>query len=200
MDYLWFMRVVIFASGSGSNAEALMDWSKKTGDFQVLAVFCNRSEAGVVERCAGRGLPCILFDKSDMAEQGTLLKNVLSFSPELIVLAGFLWKFPEHLLKAVEGKVINLHPALLPKYGGKGMYGMHVHAAVCASPDSHSGISIHWVSEEYDAGTVLFQFSIPIPEGRKPNQLAEEIHFLEHFWLPRVVSFLGINYMKQNLL
>jgi len=185
------MRVVIFASGNGSNAEALMEWSKKTGDFQVVAVFCNRSQAGVVDRCWQRGLPCILFDKSDMENSDRLLIKVLDFNPELIVLAGFLWKFPENISKAVHGKVINLHPALLPKFGGKGMYGMHVHAAVCASPDSHSGISIHWVNEHYDTGTVLFQFSVPVPEGRDPQQLAQGIHSLEQYWLPRVVSFLS---------
>jgi len=194
LDYLWFMRVVIFASGNGSNAEALMEWSKNTGDFQVLAVFCNRSDAGVFARCKRQGLPCILFDKSDMGERGGLQEQVMSFGPDLIVLAGFLWRFPVNLIEAVQGKVINLHPSLLPKFGGKGMYGMQVHTAVCASADSHSGISIHWVSEDYDTGALLFQFSIPIPEGREPHTLAQEIHRLEHYWLPRVVSFLGLKF------
>jgi phosphoribosylglycinamide formyltransferase-1 len=186
------MRVVIFASGTGSNAETLLDWSIKTSDFQVLAVFCNRPDAGVIQRCAHRGLPCIVFTKSDMNTAGRLKEWVMAFEPNLIVLAGFLWKFPDDLIQAVRGKAINLHPALLPKYGGKGMFGMHVHEAVCASTDVHSGISIHWVNEEYDSGAVLFQFSLPVPEGRNPMELAQGIHELEHYWLPRVVSFLSV--------
>lgn len=185
------MRVVVFASGNGSNVEALLDWSQKSGDFQVMAVFCNRPDAGVVQRCSRRGLPCILFNQTDMNQSGRLKERLLEFNPDLIVLAGFLWKFPNDLIRAVQGKVINLHPALLPKYGGKGMYGLHVHEAVCASTDAFSGISIHWVNEEYDTGAVLFQFSLSVKESRDPKELAQRIHQLEHYWLPRVVSFLS---------
>ncbi|MFZ9699592.1 MAG: formyltransferase family protein [Flavobacteriales bacterium] len=184
------MRIVIFASGSGSNAELLFRWAAETHDFSVQAVFCNRAEAGVLSRCSNWGIPSVVFDKNQM-EQGGLQEQLMEFKPDLIVLAGFLWKFPSPLLEAMQGKVINLHPALLPNYGGKGMYGMHVHRAVCASTDTHSGITIHWVNPAYDEGIFLLQCSCPIPASRNPEELAHAIQGLEHYWLPRAVAFLA---------
>lgn len=184
------MRIVIFASGSGSNAEVLFRWAAETQEFSVQAVFCNRAGAGVIARCSNWDIPCIVFDKNQL-EQGRLWEQLKKYEPDLIVLAGFLWKFPAQLLDAMQGRVINLHPALLPKYGGKGMYGMHVHQAVCASNDTHSGITIHWVNQAYDEGLFLMQCSCLIPDSRNPEELAHAIQALEHFWLPRAVAFLS---------
>lgn len=186
-------NIVIFASGSGTNALNLAEQFKGS-DISIKALFCDIAGAGVIEKMYRAGIPVVVFPKKISAENLEFIKNSLSvINPDLIVLAGFMRLFPVELCKQYEGRIVNIHPALLPAYGGKGMYGMKVHEAVIANKEKQSGITIHYVNEHYDEGAIIKQASIEVSEKDTPETLASRIHELEYLHLPQVVKeLLGV--------
>ncbi len=150
-------RIVIFASGSGTNAENLIKFFHNSDNASVIQVLTNNPHAKVLERAKNLKVSALSFNRIAFSKTDDVLNVLKASKPDLIVLAGFLWKFPEHILNEFPNKVINVHPALLPKYGGKGMYGMHVHEAVIANKETETGITIHYVNERYDEGATIFQ-------------------------------------------
>lgn len=182
-------QIAIFASGEGTNTQHIIDHFKGSNVVIKLLV-CNRPDANVLKRAENEGIPVLLVDKDSFYNGGSVLKRLLTEPPDLIVCAGFLWKIPDNLLKAFPYKIINIHPALLPKFGGKGMYGMHVHKAVLEAGEKESGITIHYVNEHYDEGKVILQKKCEIQNGETPEALAQKIHELEHTWYPKTIQSL----------
>lgn len=183
-------RVVIFASGSGSNAENLIRFFQNSDNASVIQVLTNNPHAKVLDRCKKLKISALSFNKIAFTETDNVLNILKSSNPDLIVLAGFLWKFPENILKYFPNKVINIHPALLPKFGGKGMYGMHVHQAVIDHKETESGITIHYVNEHYDEGAVIFQTKCEIKSSDSAEDVAAKIHKLEMEHFPLVIEEL----------
>jgi phosphoribosylglycinamide formyltransferase-1 len=179
-------NIVLFASGNGSNAEQIINYFKNSENAKVIAIFSNKSDAKVLDRAKNHNISSVVFSKAQLNE-GYVLEKLQQFQPDLIVLAGFLLKFPESLLK-VYPKVINIHPALLPKYGGKGMYGMNVHQAVLDNKEIETGITIHYVNEHYDEGEFIFQKAVTIEECKTAEEIAHKIHELEHQYFPEVIA------------
>lgn len=179
-------NIVLFASGNGSNAEEIIRYFKKNSQGTVVAIFSNKPDAKVLDRAKNHNIPSVVFSKNQLNE-GFVLEKLHQFQPDLIVLAGFLLKFPESILKEYP-KVINIHPALLPKYGGKGMYGMNVHQAVLENNEKETGITIHYVNEHYDEGEFIFQKSVNIEDCKSAEEIAHKIHELEHQYFPTVIS------------
>lgn len=180
-------NIVLFASGSGSNAEQIVSYFNQKNSAKVVGIFSNNSNAKVLERAKRLNVPTEVFDRIELNE-GNVLEKLKQYKPDLIVLAGFLWKFPEHIIKEYPNKIINIHPALLPNYGGKGMYGMHVHQAVLKNKDKETGITIHYVNENYDEGEFIFQQSVNIEDCSSAEEIAEKIHVLEHKYFPAVID------------
>ena len=183
-------RVVIFASGSGSNAENLITFFNAGDKASVVLVLTNNPMAKVLERAKRLKVSALSFNKIAFSETDNVLNILRTAKPDLIVLAGFLWKFPEKILNEFAGKVINIHPALLPKYGGKGMYGKYVHEAVVANNETETGITIHYVNENYDEGAIIFQTKCGISPEDSPEDVADKIHELEMEYFPNVVESL----------
>ncbi len=181
--------LIIFASGKGSNAQAIIDYFKQNGKAKVSLIVSNKAEAGVLDIARNEHIPFLVVDKASFKET-MLIEQLNEHKPSLIVLAGFLWKIPDTLVAAFPDKIINIHPALLPNYGGKGMYGHHVHNAVVAAKDAESGITIHYVNEVYDSGNIIVQARCKVYKGDTADSLAERIHYLEHFYFPRAIEFL----------
>ncbi len=181
-------KIVIYASGSGSNAERLSTYFKANNICEVKAIFCNNPNAYVIERAKTLNINCILFNKEDFYTNNTILEKLTEINPDLIVLAGFLWLIPNKIISAFNDKIINIHPALLPKYGGKGMYGEFVHKAVINNKESESGITIHLVNEIYDEGKILSQKKCRILKNDTSETLAAKIHKLEHKWFPILIE------------
>lgn len=181
-------RIVIFASGSGTNAENLITYFQNRDNTYVVQVLTNNSHAKVIDRCNTLKTSCLSFNRTAFYGTNHVLDILKTINPDLIVLAGFLWKFPENILNKYPNKVINIHPALLPKYGGKGMYGIHVHNAVVANKESESGITIHYVNENYDDGTIIFQAKCEILNTDTAKDVAAKIHELEMEHFPKVVE------------
>lgn len=180
-------RVAIFASGQGSNAEKIIGYFTSASDIIIELIVCNRPGAGVIGIAETNRIAVLMIEKERFLNGDGYVAELTNHQIDFIVLAGFLWKIPEVLIENFRSKIINIHPALLPKYGGKGMYGSKVHEAVIASGDKQSGITIHYVDEKYDNGDVIFQATCPVPGGDTPGTLAERIHELEHAHFPRVV-------------
>ncbi len=183
-------RIVIFASGSGTNAENIINYFKTSNTATVVLVLSNKPTAKVLERASVLNTNALYFNKVLFNDASSFLPIIQSFNPDLLVLAGFLWKIPEYLISAFPNKIINIHPALLPKYGGKGMYGMHVHNAVLANNESESGITIHYVNEAYDEGAIIFQASCPVLSNDTADTLAKRIHELEYKHYPKIIEQL----------
>ena len=182
------VKVAIFASGGGSNAEKIIKAQYDEGaGYSVDVIVCNKPGAGVLNIAAANGIDTILITKDDFNRPAELISELKERNTGFIVLAGFLWKLPAALIQAFPGRIVNIHPALLPKFGGKGMYGHHVHEAVIASGENESGISIHFVDELYDHGNIIFQATCSIQPTDTPDSLADKIHQLEHEHYPRVV-------------
>jgi phosphoribosylglycinamide formyltransferase-1 len=181
-------NIVLFASGNGSNAEEIIRYFKKNNQGTVVAIFSNKPDAKVLDRAKNHNIPSVVFNKAQLNE-GFVLEKLHQFQPDLIVLAGFLLKFPESILTE-HPKVINIHPALLPKYGGKGMYGMNVHQAVLENKEKETGITIHYVNEHYDEGEFIFQKSVNIEDCKTAEEIAHKIHELEHQYFPEVIASL----------
>jgi phosphoribosylglycinamide formyltransferase-1 len=196
-------NLAIFASGSGTNAENLIKYFSDHPEFRVAVVLCNKPDAFVLQRAERLGVPSVVFDKSqlvcssDSTEEGkpsvaAILKQYDAFA---LILAGFLMRIPPHLIEAWPRRIINIHPALLPKYGGKGMHGMHVHEAVVAAKEIESGITIHLVDEQYDHGKTLFQAKCEVLPCDTAMDVAAKIHLLEQEHFPTVVDdYLSANF------
>ncbi len=186
-------KIILFASGSGTNVENIINYFKTNVHVSVLSVFTNNPKAKVIERAARLDIACNIFSKEDLYD-GTVLSQIEALQSDLIVLAGFLLQFPKDIIVAYPNKIINVHPALLPNYGGKGMYGMHVHQAVFDNKESETGISIHLVNEHYDEGAIIFQAKTNIEDCTSPEAIAVKIHELEQAHFPVVIeNFLQIN-------
>ncbi|MGI9530694.1 phosphoribosylglycinamide formyltransferase [Lutimonas sp.] len=181
-------RIIIFASGSGTNAENIIDYFTNSRVAKVTYVVTNNPKAGVIERADRLGIDTKLFSKAEMAT--TAFLEFLNKNADFIVLAGFLLKIPDEMLRLFPDRIINIHPALLPKYGGKGMYGMHVHKAVVDNMESESGITIHYVNENYDEGAVIFQKAVALTTEDTPHDVAAKIHQLEQENFPQVIENL----------
>lgn len=181
-------KIAIFASGSGSNAENIINYFKNSGTGHVSAVFCNKKDAYVLERAKNSGIESIVFDRNDFYETDKIVKDLESRNIDYIVLAGFLWLVPENLVKKYENRIINIHPALLPSYGGKGMYGDNVHKAVVANGEKKSGITIHLVNTIYDSGDIIFQAETEVTPEDDYKSVAKKIHELEGEHFPRVIE------------
>ncbi len=174
------VHIAIFASGAGSNTRKIIEYFENKGlRIKVSLIVCNVPGAGVLEIAKEKGIPSLLINKSDFTANG-YVESLKNAGIDFIVLAGFLWKVPEVLVRAYPKAIINIHPALLPKYGGKGMYGARVHEAVIAAGEKESGITIHWVNEHYDEGAIIFQAKCSIDANDTANTLANKIHVLEH--------------------
>lgn len=185
-------KIVIFASGSGTNAENVIKYFA-TGDTGiVVAVFTNNSNAKVIERAKNLEVPTVIFSKDEL-NKGKVVQKVNAFRPDLIVLAGFLLKFPSEIIQDYPNKIINIHPALLPKYGGKGMYGMHIHKAVVENKEKETGITIHYVNENYDEGNIIFQKRVALSETDSAEDVAVKIHALEQEYFPVEIEKLLLN-------
>lgn len=183
-------RIVIFASGSGSNAENLIKFFQNSEKGRVTLILTNNPHAKVLDRAKTLGVPAFSFNKKAFTDTNLVLDLLKSEKADLIILAGFLWKFPEYILKHYPNKVINVHPALLPKYGGKGMYGKFVHDAVVANKETETGITIHYVNEYYDEGAIIHQAKCEVLPSDNANDVAAKIHLLEMKHFPEVVSTL----------
>jgi phosphoribosylglycinamide formyltransferase-1 len=189
------MRIAIFASGAGSNAKNLIkaaDKGKKNKiSYEVAMVVCNKPGAGVIDVANEHGIPVLMLEKEKFFRGDGYTGELRAAGIELIVLAGFLWKLPAVLIRAYPRKIINIHPALLPRYGGKGMYGMHVHESVITNKDKESGITIHFVDELYDHGQPILQVKCTVEESDTPESLAKKIHGLEYRHFPPTVALLA---------
>jgi phosphoribosylglycinamide formyltransferase-1 len=183
-------KIVVFASGSGTNAENIIKFFQKSPNASVVAVFSNKRSAKVLKRAHDLNVKALHFDRDSLYNSHDVLHILNDINPDLIVLAGFMWIFPEDILKKFPNKIVNIHPALLPKYGGKGMYGMNVHEAIIHNKEKESGISIHYVNENYDEGEVIFQAKTEISEEDTPETLAQKIHKLEYKHFPEILQQL----------
>lgn len=180
-------KIAIFASGSGSNAENIIIASVNCSYMTVDSVFCNVPDAFVLERAKKYHIPTFVFTRNELNDPGKILRQLRERKIDFIVLAGFLWLIPSHIIAAYPARIINIHPALLPLYGGKGMYGMRVHEAVIAAREKKSGITIHYVNEHYDKGNVIFQAYCDIMPSDTPDTLAQKVHALEYEYFPAVI-------------
>jgi phosphoribosylglycinamide formyltransferase-1 len=184
-------QVAIFASGAGSNGKEIIDYLAKTNSrAAVTLIVCNKPGAGVLQIAAEHKIPTLLIEKEKFFNGNGYVDELKHAGIDFIVLAGFLWKIPDALIKAFHAKMINIHPALLPKYGGKGMYGKFVHEAVLTNKEKESGITIHYVDEVYDHGQIILQATCPVAENETPGTLAKKVQELEHRHFPATVAFL----------
>ena len=182
------IRIAIFASGNGSNAQNIAEYFAENSGVSICRIYSNKKNAFVLERAKNLKIPSFVFTKRQMNETDLVVEQLINDRTDLIVLAGFLLKIPENIINKFPDRIINIHPALLPKYGGKGMYGMRVHEAVKESGDSESGITIHYVNEAYDEGSIIFQANIPVDKMDTPDDIAQKIHGLEYEYFPKIIE------------
>jgi phosphoribosylglycinamide formyltransferase 1 len=182
-------KIIIFASGSGSNAEKIIHHFNKKSQSNVVGVYTNNSNAKVIDRAKKLNVSTVVFTKAELND-GKVLQKLIAISPDLIVLAGFLLKFPQAIINEFPNKIINIHPALLPKYGGKGMYGMFVHQAVLDNREKETGITIHYVNENYDEGAIVFQKAVSIQDCKNAEAIAQKVSELEHHYFAKVIENL----------
>jgi phosphoribosylglycinamide formyltransferase-1 len=183
-------RIAIFASGSGSNAQKIMEHFKRNSEAEVVLILTNNPQAYVLQRADNFEIPSHIFTRQEFYETDDVIKILKTLQVDLIVLAGFLWLVPQSLLKNFPNKIINLHPALLPKYGGKGMYGDHVHQAILAAKEEESGITIHFVNEQFDEGEIIHQSKFKIEPGDNLEMVKFKGQQLEHQHFPKVIENL----------
>lgn len=184
------INLALFASGSGSNAENIATYFKNNPGINVKIIFTNNAKAGVVKRAQNMGVDCIVFNKDDFYKTNQVVSLLEQYQVDWIILAGFLWLVPKSMIAKFPNRIINIHPALLPKYGGKGMYGNKVHEAVIANREIESGITIHTIDEVYDRGSIIFQVSCPLTPDDNAESLAKRIHQLEYKHYPKVIENL----------
>lgn len=183
-------KIAILASGEGTNAENIVHYFSKKKSVSIELIICNRKEAGVYARAERLGVPSVYVPRSLFLQPGHVLNLLLDRKIDFVVLAGFLLFVPEDVIEAYERRIVNIHPSLLPRHGGKGMYGDLVHESVVASGDKESGITIHYVNEQYDAGEVIFQARVPVLPGDGPGEVASKIHVLEYEHYPKIIERL----------
>ena len=181
-------KIAIFASGSGSNAENIIQYFAHKPQFCVKSVFCNVPDAYVLERAKKYRIPSFVFNREEFRNPDKVFRQLQEQEIDFIVLAGFLWLMPSFITAAWPNKIVNIHPALLPAYGGKGMYGHHVHEAVIAAGEKESGITIHYVNDHYDQGAIIFQAKCPVLPTDTPDDLAARVHELEYRYFPQIIA------------
>ena len=185
--YLNMKKILLFASGTGSNVENIIHHFKNHQDIIVVGVLTNNPNAQVIDKAKNHNVPTLIFNREQLTD-GFVFDKIAELKPDLLVLAGFLWKMPEAIVKAYPNKIINVHPALLPKYGGKGMYGIKVHQTVLENKEKETGITIHYVNEHYDEGEYIFQQKVAIEDCKTPEDVANKIHELEHRYFPIIIE------------
>ena len=183
-------RLAIFASGNGTNAMNLIHFFKSSKEAEIGFVLSNRAEAGVLEKAKSEGVEVVVVSNEHVQEGDPLVVICKERAIDLIVLAGFLRKIPDQLIRNYPNKIVNIHPALLPNYGGKGMYGMHVHQAVLDNKEKETGITIHYVNEHYDEGEFIFQKAVNVEDCKSPEEIAQKVHDLEHRYFPEIIEKL----------
>ncbi len=183
-------RIAIFASGAGSNAQKIIDHFRDSDQVGVALIICNKPGAGVLQIAENEGIPTMMIDKEKFFRGNAYTDELQQAGIDFIILAGFLWKIPVALIRSYRERIVNIHPALLPQYGGKGMYGHHVHQAVIDHHEKESGITIHFVDEQYDHGDIIFQAKCPVQVTDTADTLASRIHQLEHQHYPAVIEQL----------
>jgi phosphoribosylglycinamide formyltransferase-1 len=181
-------QIAVFASGTGSNTARIIDHFRHHASIRVALVVCNKSGAGVLEIAAREGVPTLIIEKEPFFRGDAYVGELRARQIGFIVLAGFLWKIPAALIKAYPGKIINIHPALLPKFGGKGMYGRFVHEAVVAAAEKETGITIHYVDEQYDHGQPIFQAKVVVEKDDTPESVAKKVHRLEYEYFAQIIE------------
>ena len=181
-------KIAIFASGSGSNAENIIQYFAQKPQFCVKSVFCNVPDAYVLERAKKYRIPSFVFNREEFRNPDKVFRQLQEQEIDVIVVAGFLWLMPSFITAAWPNKIVNIHPALLPAYGGKGMYGHHVHEAVIAAGEKESGITIHYVNDHYDQGAIIFQAKCPVLPTDTPDDLAARVHELEYRYFPQIIE------------
>ncbi len=181
-------RIAIFASGNGTNAQRIVEYFAGNKQVEISLILANKSSAGVLKRAEKLSVRSMVFSRNDFVKGGKVDLTLSEHKINFIVLAGFLWLVPDFLIQKYQNKIINIHPALLPGYGGKGMYGKKVHEAVIASGDKQSGITIHYVNSKYDDGQIIFQALCNIDDGDSAGMLAAKIHKLEHEHFPVIIE------------
>ena len=181
-------KIAIFASGSGSNAENIIQYFAQKPQFCVKSVFCNVPDAYVLERAKKYRIPSFVLNREEFRNPDKVFRQLQEQEIDFIVLAGFLWLMPSFITAAWPNKIVNIHPALLPAYGGKGMYGHHVHEAVIAAGEKESGITIHYVNDHYDQGAIIFQAKCPVLPTDTPDDLAARVHELEYRYFPQIIA------------
>ena len=181
-------NIAIFASGSGTNAENIITYFSTRNTAKVALVLSNRRDSFVLERATKHNIRSVFFDRKEFYVTGKVLRYLLLYKIDFIVLAGFLWLIPENILEQYNERIVNIHPALLPGYGGKGMYGEYVHKAVIKNRDKESGISIHFVNESYDKGDIIFQATCKVEASDTPDSLAHKVHGLEYQHYPKIIE------------
>ena len=182
-------NIVVFASGSGTNAENIIEYFKNKNSGKVIAIFSNNPTAKVLEKAKKHQVDTFVFSKEEFKSE-LILQKLKELRPDLIVLAGFLLHFPVNIIKEYPNKIINIHPALLPKYGGKGMYGMKVHQSILENKEVETGITIHYVNEHYDEGKIIFQKDVSVEDCKTAEEIAIKIHELEQQYFPGVIESL----------
>ncbi|PCH70377.1 MAG: phosphoribosylglycinamide formyltransferase [Bacteroidales bacterium] len=183
-------RLAIFASGSGSNTENIVKYFSKKPDLEISAILSNNANAFVLSRAKKLNIPTLVFSRSEFNKTDKIIDFLAEKKIDFVVLAGFLWLLPLNLLRKYPDSIVNIHPALLPKYGGRGMYGMNVHKAVVENKEKESGITIHMINEKYDEGKIVFQAKCNISLNDTPEDVAEKIHKLEYEFFPKIIEQL----------
>lgn len=183
-------NIVLLASGSGSNVENIARYFQDKEHIKIAAVLSNRKDAHVLDRCNKMGISGLYFNRNSFYDSNVVQQILIALKPSLIILAGFLWKMPENIVRSFPDKIINIHPALLPKYGGKGMYGDRVHQAVRDSGDIETGVTIHYVNENYDEGAIIYQAKTGISPDDTVETIAHKVHSLEYEYFPKIIEQL----------
>lgn len=189
MENKTFKRIILFASGSGTNVENIVRYFQHNSRLEIAMVFTNNPNAGVIDRISSTKIPVTIFEKNQLTD-GFLLNQIQLLNPDLIVLAGFLLKIPPDFTQIFSNKIINIHPSLLPKHGGKGMYGERVHQSVKDDGDTETGISVHFVNEHYDEGAIIFQAQVSVDKKDTVQDIADKVHQLEYKHYPEVIQNL----------
>ncbi len=182
------LNIAIFASGNGTNAEAIIQHFSHSDIAKIALILSNNKDAYVLERARKHGIPSMVFNRKEFYESTAVDDKLRQYNIDFIVLAGFMWLVPARLVDSFENRMVNIHPALLPKYGGKGMYGQHVHEAVIRNKEKESGITIHWVNKVYDDGQIIFQGKCKVDPEDTPDTLAAKVHRLEHAHYPVIIE------------
>lgn len=182
------IKLAIFASGNGSNAENIAQFFKGNENVEIARIYSNKADAFVLERAKNLEIPSFVFTGKELRETDIVLNQLIEDETDYIILAGFLLRIPTNLIEEFDYRIINIHPALLPDYGGKGMYGMNVHNAVKAAGEKQSGITIHYVNENYDEGNIIFQSWVPVEESDSADDIADKVHKLEYEHFPKIIN------------